>query len=305
MRNNKLWIIGYVLLLASCKKEGALQPVNAEENLLVVKDNPSDPVDHAIYQFYQSTGIPCFYNDTISRKEAGLSNGVPRYSYTKLIVNWSPAMGADTFTQFRLPLEKTSLLPMLQLLKEELLPQVPEQIPVHSILFADTVFTYPVIPAPNYPPKTELNAWAGLNTLVIRIVNPDTMSVDSKKFYINSILQALCAKKLANTPAINLPATFFSISRTAFKNEIYTIDFTIQFPDGDKKPEDFGLIFFYDIFGYFITCSEQEDLRMFLEVIFNNTSAELISRYAAYPVILEKINVLRAIVRSAGFQLPG
>jgi hypothetical protein len=305
MRNNKLLIFAYMLLVAACKKEAALQPVNAEENLLVVKDNPSDPVDHAIYQFYQSTGIPCFYNDTLSRKQVGVNNGVPRYFYTTLTVNWSPALGTDTFTQFRLPLEKSSLLSMLQLVKDELLPLVPEQIPIHSILFADTVFTYPAIPAPNYPLKTELNAWAGLNTLVTRIVNPDTMNAASKKWYINSILQALCTKKLNNTPSVNLPATFFNISRKAYKNDIYVTDFTFQYPNGTRKPEEFGLLFYFDIFGYIITCSEQEDLRIFLEVIFNNTSAELNSRYAAYPVILEKINVLSALVRSAGFQLPG
>ncbi|WP_127132317.1 hypothetical protein [Pseudoflavitalea rhizosphaerae] len=305
MLNNKIWIIGCILLIAACKKEAALQPVNAEENLLVVKDNPSDPVDHAIYQFYQSTGIPCFYNDTISRKQVGENNGVPRYFYTKLIVNWSPALGTDTFTQFRLPLDRTSLLPMLQLVKEELLPLVPDQVPLHSILFADTIFTYPAIPAPNYPAKTELNALGGLNTLVIRIVNPDTMSAASKKVYINSILQALAFKQLYNTPSINLQAVFFSISRNAFKNEIYVSDFTFQYPDGDRKPEEFGLLFYFDIYGYIITCSEQEDLRIYLDVIFNYTPAELNSRYAAWPIVLEKINVLRTILKNAGFLLPG
>ncbi|MBO9635679.1 MAG: hypothetical protein J7578_21425, partial [Chitinophagaceae bacterium] len=187
-------LIIFLVLMFGCKKEAALQAENADDNTLTVKDNPSDPVDHAIYQFYQSTGIPCFYNDTISRKEVGTVNGVPRYFYKRLTVNWSPALGVDTFTQFRIPLNKADLLPMLSLIKNELLPLIPDNIPIHSILFADTVFMYPTIWVPDRPAKTEMNAFSGFNTLVLRIINPDTLTAESKKHYLNDVLKEICVR---------------------------------------------------------------------------------------------------------------
>ncbi len=68
--------VNYVIILAvffaltGCKKETALSPTNQDENYLVVKDNPNDPVDHQLYLFYQSTGIAGFYSDTVAKNKS-------------------------------------------------------------------------------------------------------------------------------------------------------------------------------------------------------------------------------------------
>lgn len=302
MRRNSLYSLVLLLLIIGCKKEAQLSPSNEEEDLLVVKDNPSDPTDHAIYQFYQQTGIPSFYNDTLSRKQVGDSAGLPRYFYPRLALAYSTATGVDPSIGFVLPADKQKIIPLLNLLKNELLPRIPTSIPVHSILFVDSLTIVPVIILPDAPSTLPVNAYSGFNTLAIKIANPDTMSAEVKKSYLADILGAICFKSLGASADINLSIDFYSISRKAFGNEIYITDFSWNVPDPSKIPDDYGLIYYYSYFGYILTCSEQEDLRAYLGAIFNYSTAAFSNLYAAYPVTIEKFNVVKAMVRRVGFQ---
>ncbi len=54
-----------IMALMACSKESALEPSDKDINYFVVNDNPNDPVQHAMYQFYEKTGIATFHNDTI------------------------------------------------------------------------------------------------------------------------------------------------------------------------------------------------------------------------------------------------
>lgn len=285
-------------LTTGCSKDSNLQASKKDDNLMSVKDNPADPTDHAIFQFFQQTGIPAFYNDTIAREQVSEN----RFNYTKLSLAYSPASGLDTLLKFQLPEDKTTIIPMLDFLRTELLPLLPPGVPIRSILFVDTLTIRPTIVIPDGPETVSLNAFGGFNTIAIKIVNPDTFTVTSKRSYIASILDALFFKKLTNSTTINLSSSFYSISRLAFGEEIYITDFTWTYPDLSKRPEDFGLIFYYPIYEFIITPSEQEDLHAYLLALFSNTTAEFTAKYAAYPVTLQKFGVIRNMVKDLGFQ---
>ncbi len=125
---NSYLVFLLALSMVACKKEAVPQPSNKEEFYLTVKDNPSDPVDHAIYEFYKTTGIPLYYNDTVAREQVGDSAGIPRYSYQRLAVRYSP-VGSQVNINFVLLTEKELVLPMLPFLKDSLLPRIPEIFP--------------------------------------------------------------------------------------------------------------------------------------------------------------------------------
>ena len=293
-----LYSLAFIALITGCSKDGKLEASKKDDNLMSVKDNPADPTDHAIYQFFQSTGIPCFYNDTIAREQVSEN----RYNYTKLSLAYSPVSGLDTLLKFQLPEDKTTIIPMLDFLKTELLPLLPPGVPIRSILFVDTLTIRPTIVIPDGPETVSLNAFGGFNTVAIKIVNPDTFTVASKRMYIAGILDALFFKKLTNSTTLNLSTSFYSISRLAFGEEIYITDFTWTYPDLSKRPEDFGLIFYYPIYEFIITPSEQEDLHAYLLALFSNTTAEFTGKYAAYPVTLQKFGVVKKMVKDFGFQ---
>ena len=298
-----IYLLCFCLLLASCKKEAALQPSNLEENMMVIKDNPNDPTDHALYQFYVNTGMPCFYNDTIGKREVSETNGIKRYAYTRLMLAYSTAQGRDSMYRFTLPADKSKIVPLLDLLKTDVLPRLPKNRIVFSILFLDELEWKANIILPGDPEYKKLNAYSGFNTLGLRIVNPDTFTEASRKEYIGSILAQACFRKLNNTPEIDLRETFYSISRTAFGNDIYNTEFTSWFPpDQQRLPEEFGLILYYPIWGFIITPEEQDDLNAFLKAVFIYSTAEFTALYHNYPVTVQKFRVLKDMVRKAGFE---
>lgn len=304
MRKQYRYIFACMLLLGACKKEAALTPSDAEDNLLTVKDNPADPTDHAIYQFFQSTGIPCFYNDTLSKKTQVDINGTVHTSVTLLKVYYSPGYGVDTRLHYSMPDVKSTVVPMLNLIKNELLPQIPTSVPLRSILFVDEMYLFKDMPIPYGENLDYPAAFAGFSGLVLKVVNPDTMDAASRKRWAGLALAALCFKKMTNTPSIDLPATFYSISRDAFQNEIYYTEFTGWYPDGSKVPEDFGILDHTAFLEFILTCSEQEDLKIYLNELFSYSKTELAAKYAAYPVVIQKLDVLRPLVASIGFKIP-
>lgn len=287
-----------ITLITGCSKEGTLVESKKDDNLMSVKDNPSDPTDHAIYQFFQSTGIPCFYNDTIARELVGDN----RYNYTKLSLAYSPVSGLDTSLKFQLPGDKITIIPMLAFLKTALLPLLPSSVPIRSILFVDTLTDELTFQLPDQPPTYSMNAFGGFNTVAIKIVNPDTFSITSKRNYIGSILEALFFKKLTSSTTLDLTTSFYNVSRLAFGSDIYLTDFTWTYPDLSKRPEDFGLIYYYTIYEFIITPTEQEDLHAFLLALFSNTTAEFTAQYGAYPVTMQKFHIVKKMAEDLGYK---
>ena len=81
-------MIGMLFLLAGCGKENGLEPSFLEEEWFVIKDNPDDPLRHAVYNVYSEWGVPVFYNDTIGRQDRGIDRtGNPVTFYRLLDLN--------------------------------------------------------------------------------------------------------------------------------------------------------------------------------------------------------------------------
>lgn len=293
-----------LLLLAGCKKEAALQPSNRDENYLVVKDNPSDPVDHAIYQFYQATGVPVFYNDTIAREQIGDNDGVPRYSYIKLATAYSPS-GINTFLFFKLMSKKEKVLPMLPFLKDKVLPRINGVLPVHSILLVDSTR---LRGSTGYGTTTTVNKpYAGFNTVIIKAVRADTVSEAGQKRYVASVLAMIMLKRLNSTYIERLDADFHSITINSlpnFRGPIYGQLLSVLAPDGSLTLGDIGFI----MSNPQIPSGEgapyqQDDLIAYLEALFfYDTTAQFEAAYAAYPLVLQKFKVIKGLAKEIGFR---
>ena len=298
---------------AACNKEKALSPSNQDENYLVVKDNPNDPIDHAIYQFYQSTGIPCFYNDTVARKLVGDSAGIPQYSYIRLSLGYSPYANMETWLQ--LPETRSPIPGLLTLLENELMPRVPENWFIPSILLVDSFM------AGFYRgfmlPQDGWMAYQGFNTVAIKMRNTETMNEEERKAYAMSVLTGLAAKRLVSAQSPKLQKDFYSISRSIasmmISDEIYS-SFAIAdiFPNGVPQPEELAFLhyitFYYAADGFEYTFQlaprEEDDLRMFLYAVLTQTTQAFETQYAAYPSIIQKFRIIREMAGEQGLQLP-
>ena len=102
MRKNKfLYVLLLSVLFSACDKEDNLTPSNLGKDWFTI-ENSEDPVDRAIYQFYEETGIPVFYNDTIGQ-ETRVDNWVIRIHITKSCsLVHLPWVGRKPLIRFRL-----------------------------------------------------------------------------------------------------------------------------------------------------------------------------------------------------------
>lgn len=65
MKNVIYLILSFLIL--GCEKENELTSKIELENLYEIKDDPTDPVKHRIYEIYSEYGVPVYFNDTIGK----------------------------------------------------------------------------------------------------------------------------------------------------------------------------------------------------------------------------------------------
>lgn len=303
-----------LLVFISCKKEKEPAPTNLDENYLVVKDNPNDPVDHRIFQFFESTGIPCFYNDTVSRKQVGVSvTGDPQYAVQRLSLSYTPLGSSQAGV---VSTKNKQYIPaILDLLKTEVIPKLPKGIFIPSMLFVDSFWVEYFTSFDD--PAVGWDAWHGFNTVAIMCRDVAAMTAAEKKMYMASILASIAVKKIMATQNPLLQKDFFKISRDLampeFQMDVYNsfpIDFILPVI---PEPEHFGFIQYvpywirFEDFEMLFTSTprEQGDLRIFLTSALFYTTEEFNLKYDSHPVIKEKFRILKEIAAGAGLQFPG
>jgi hypothetical protein len=287
-----------MLVTGGCsKKEATLAPSNKDENYLVVADNPSDPMEHAVYELYKATGIPVFYNDTIARRQVGDSAGIPQFFYITLMVNYSPSTGESNSVRYTLIPKERRLKSMLDLLQNELLTVLP---PLPSVFLTDSLYT----PTRTIPIIRE--AHAGFNTVAIRSVDPDTMSEDAKKGYVLAVLTRVGFQKLQSLKSALLETDFFNVSRELSP---YVDPYHKQLQDIASDPsqtfEDFGFITQMTSGNKIYSPDKTTDLMSYLQAVFSDTGNAFTTTYASYPGVLKKFAVIKSMLNDLKFKLPG
>ncbi|QEC45215.1 hypothetical protein [Pseudobacter ginsenosidimutans] len=295
-----------LLTLIACKKEAALQPGNKEEYQLTIKDNPSDPVDHAIYQFYQATGIPVYYNDTIAREKVGDTAGVPLYKYHRLAIGYSPLGTQVSVSRVLLP-DKTVMLSMLPFLKDKLLPQLENVFTLQSLFVvkSSTQRLYAGLTGRANKP------FLGFNTLMINYVNPAELSDSAQRRYIGAALAIIAYMKFRPAYANGLTAEFNKISQsTTAAPVVFNVELSTLSPDGNGTLEDFSFLPLRFVPQLVLleglTPTPEMDFLAYLEAVFyynKNPSADFETEYAAYPPMIKKFRLTKKILQGIGFSI--
>lgn len=305
------------LLATSCRKEKMPAPSGLDEDYFVVKDDPGDPVQHARYEFYKSTGIASFYNDTINKKQVGEIDGKPRYTYYTLSMDYQ--FYGNTSMSFKLVSDKTLIPIFLDLLKTDLLPRLPEAVSFPSILMLDSVY-YSGFPALNIQIEDGWTSMQGFNTIGICVKDVASMGNDEKRLYVASMLAGIAEKRLNDQVPEKLQQEFFSISR-AISNSImpawdiyFGIAFMFMYPAGNQPAANtLGILKYPRVkLGEAPPMNDlvsmpraTDDLRAYLTAALYYTEEEFTNLYPGNTPILKKFTIIRNIVRDAGFKLPG
>lgn len=304
------YIIPFLLatFLVACGKEDDITPSKGETNWLVLEDS-DDPIDHLRYRIFEEFGIPVYYNDTIGSEERESMSGTYTY-YERLQVFYNPG-GATTNGRFVLVKEKNSVEPVLEFLRNKMLPLIPKDFYIPSLLLVDTL----------YISNVATQAYKGLNTVVCSGVG-DFAEMDEAEmsWWQGTVMSAILSGGLldqesewlekhfyAKTLAVDPRATMYSTATR--KLMVYSVLGQLT---ADKVitvgQQTLGYCGFLnhklepskqERMAYVPT--REEDVQQFCETIFALTAEEFEARWGEYPVVMAKYEAMKEKLQEYGF----
>ncbi|WP_026207136.1 MULTISPECIES: hypothetical protein [Butyricimonas] len=194
------------LLLWNCgDDEGNLSPSGLEKNWFVLEDS-EDPIDNLRYKIYKDTGFPIYYNDTIG-SETRYSPGIGEYTYHEVLqVFYSPGSqtpARNTACYSLVSSERKNVREVLEFVRDEIIPEIPEGTYLPSILLVDSLIT----------PSGDTTVYKGLNTTVLAQVHHfHEMDDAAKSLMKGAFLSSAITSKLALDEAEWLDENFYALS---------------------------------------------------------------------------------------------
>lgn len=294
-------------LFVACDKDENLSPSKGERNWLVVEDS-DDPIDHLRYQIFEEFGIPVYYNDTIGSEQRESVAGPYTY-YERLQIFYNPG-GISLKGRFWLTEDKNKLQPVLQFLREEMLPMIPETFYIPSLLLVDSV----------YAPENA-TAHKGFNTVVCGGASDfPEMDAGEMKWWRGAVMCSVLSGGMleqesewlkkhfyAKSIAVDRRTTMYSTA--AKKCYVYqalaqlTVDKVIT-----VEEQCLGLCGFLN---YKLDPAKkeretyvptrEEDVQQFCETIFAMTPEEFEGRWGKFPVVMAKYEAMKGKLKEYGF----
>ncbi|TCD03184.1 hypothetical protein [Pedobacter psychroterrae] len=308
----KLYVILSIILtifFTSCKKEDVLEPSLMDKNFLSVKDNQTDPVDHEIYNIYVQYGVPIFYNDTVIREQRFDASGKRFMYYETLAVNYAltGTTSAGTIAPppdyYKIPDSKTTLLPLIEFIRDEVIAKLPKGIYVPSILLLDSLKSL----------SSGTFAVRGLNTVGIsKGKDFSSLNAVSKNTLRAAALRSMVSTFInSDTNAAWLSSNFLNVSRAFYTTaDLYSSPKSqlelskVYFANpGLNRPEQIGFLGKYsgEDYGFPRTPTLAQDINMYLEAVFANTTAEFTLKYGTYIPVMLKYNRMKEKLVEIGF----
>lgn len=296
MKMNK-FILPLLLVLTffmSCNEDNNLEPSNLERDWFVIQDNPNDPIQHAIYLFYEKTGIPVFYNDTIGQMERVDNWGNSYIHYTMLSINYAlGGVGTSPSVYSYTLCPKEYVMDGLAFLETEIIPLLPETMSVRSFLLLNTLETSGL----------GSSSFKGLNTiLVAQVPRLREMTREERVKLKAAVLRSIFTASIS-TYEKELES-FYQTTRSYYTTEdLYGYNvWYYQNRTPYQDPEEVG---FLGVDPSYTSClpTESMDVSMYIEAMFMYSREEFEDLYGSYEAVMKKYDIMLSILESIGVSL--
>ena len=289
-----LLLISLFAGMSSCYHEDTLEVSEQPDKYGVLKDNPSDPIQHFIYEFYQKYETVIITNPTISdyRFNYNSSNG---------IAITAPAQNQKVVEQGIEFLQKV----LLDLYPDDFLKK---NLPFSIILAEEMKMA-------SYGETAILNCYASRNFIAVSNVVDGVGDMSESNFVkiradVNASFWAIYMSQVRGL--FSVPETFYEAS-LAVESKIYggyfylgavnpaTIDF---YKYGlVSYNTDASYIDYEDEWFTVYAPTKSQDLAQWMNFVFEKTPAELQEIFNAYPVMKKKYDIIREAMLANGFDL--
>ncbi|MEY8593047.1 hypothetical protein [Butyricimonas sp. Marseille-P3923] len=308
-------ILGFIilgLLGVACQKEGNLVSGEGIENYFEVPGTAMDEESVLRREFQKETGSYLLFNDTLRKEFLGRDeDGFPRYSFETVELGYgilSSSMDKFTFHYLEnMEIKRAGV----SFVKERLLALMDKSLAPYSFLLVNTILQYPFYLEEGmeasegfYGEGYPINFYSGTRCMAISMGDILGMDDEEQVGFLKEIMIAMVSNMLTARPSVLLD--FYAPGKDYYDKSGYMYEL---FPDlyiNDLRELGFitgSLEYDEDYWDYRVQFpSEKEDVLSFMEVMFGDEDVFL-EENAAYPIVIEKYNLLKKVVTDLGIHL--
>ena len=282
----------FMMCATSCGKEDSLVPNETQKNYFIISPDATDPVSVLRREFRERNEVHLLFNDTLCHEQQGTNTeGIPIW-YTEILdLSYSLTSGGDELYLDYLT-GQSEMKEGIHFIETYMIPRLASPLRPYSILLVNQLSEnyYGTIRAIDY--------YLGYRCLALSVGNIAEMNEQEKRDFFSPIFGEIISKKINNVPAAVMEKFY------TFSKEFYGKTYAAA-----GVPEDENYVYDYDkVYSrgllrayYNLFISADYDLSDYIEALFNTSEEEFKNKYAAYPIIGEKYDVLKQIISDLGF----
>lgn len=311
MKNIRHYIFISLLLTVAmaCKKEDDITPEAPAPNLFYPDASATDKHAQLCRDFYAETGCYLLFNDTLKHEHTGTDRyGNPLYSTELLDLTYSITSSAQWKFDFNYSTDYQHELQATEILKNDILSAIDKRYHPYAFLLVDNFITYTYMVEEGevtgkwFGPYKSETYYIGERAILMSI---DAL-LQNKEALKNDFLRVLLEKQLTTAVLKDFYAPgkqyYGKYNITGFIDYNDFVNQTgILASDVYTTPtyDDDGIV----IITYYSADSNTADLKKFLDPLLAGKEEEFMTKYEAFPIVLNKFKMLKEIVIDLGFNI--
>lgn len=299
MKKTYYFLILCVLGLFACGKEDALTPNEAPVNYFIIPADATDAESVLRREFYEKYGVHLLFNDTLHHELGGYySDGTPYYNTELLDIRYSMTYQDLTEMSYNYITDIEDQRQAVEIVETDILSHLGEKMLPYSMLLVRNlqVQDWGILMPTAY--------YKGERCFVINAGTMSDTTDSARQDMCNDIFSNLIINALDNE-TITLE-NFYAYGMEYYGG--YFMDYGLGgdyglFLTQEEVEYVNSLGFLGDINTLMMSFPTSDtDLNNYVQAIIYDTEDNFKATYAAYPIILEKYDILKEVIEESGFK---
>ncbi len=300
-----IWFGLLLSVAVACRKEDDITPEAPTPNYFYPDESETDVHAQLCRNFYAETGCYLLLNDTLKHEYTGTDRyGNPLYSTELLDLTYGVTSSVRWKFKFHLSTDYQRELQATEIIKNDILRAMDKRYHPYSFLLVD----YFESSAYQIEEGEPTGCWSALSERETYYIGSRAiaMSIDALLQDKETLKNRFFRRLLENQLTTSVLKEFYAPGEryygkddiTEFENDDDFINRTGILAGGSHfAVTNEGLILTFEAH------SKTEDRTMFLDPLLNGKEEEFTTKYAKYPIVLEKFRLLKEIVLDLGFNI--
>jgi len=288
---------------ASCANQEDISPSYADQNLFAPSDEDHSATADLRRDFYKETGAYLLFNDTLKKVKNGTdAYGNPIWNTETVDVEYPFIGDVSSYTYtYKYIRSIDQQKKVADLIKEKLAKRLGKAVP-YSFLIVDSITTWTnnngvleIVPEYSWsgavPHPTQV---LGTRCYVVS-TSGDTGFQDAN--YFTTIFSQIVLNKLRRLNPDKL-SKFYSYGESYY--QVDKTDLGLEHGVNDSIARSRG---FWQDYNYYYLALKDTDLEYFSNAVCTYSESEVKEMMAAFPIVVERFELLRNVIKSMGIKL--